>query len=359
MGVTKWTSLLVIGSMGCTGVSKDDTTVEETGPELDSGPDTVVTTDTDLAGDSDTDPAGDTDGGTDSDVALPDQGVVHVVLFTHIEDNTPLGALGSEISRLSYLGLRGRLIELAELAEQRNLQWVVQPDWTFLEAALLYEDSELTSTTDGKNLFLYLHDELGVVIDPHSHESGGYNYTDVAYLLEQLGVGGSTVIGGHVWDPELAEFQEWDRFRDPVPGLHYPEAVWRGDILIGAGTPNHYNDPLLSGVWRPQDPEHFFDDDPQGNILAVGAWHDDVAGVEELVGLYADGTVPPGVMLTASWNLTPTVLLSEDGPAQIDATVLEPMAELRDQGLVVVTDFSTLTEIWASDYGSQAYVYSP
>lgn len=310
------------------------------------------------SGDLDAGPAVDGSPGS-ADAAPVTQGVVHVVLFTHVEDNTPPGALGSLQSRDSYLGLRAKLIEMAELCQTHGLQWVFQPDWKILEGALMYEDAATTAGTAGKNFLRYLREDLGVVIDPHSHESGGYNYTDVAHLLGLLEVGGSTVIGGHIWDPALAQFQEWDRFRVPVAGLRYPTATWRGDILIGAGTPNHVNDPLVSGVWRPQDRDNFFVDDPAGNIVVVGAWHDDLAGVNELVQLYADGTVAADVLLTASWNINPASLTAPNGLADIEQTVLIPIAALRDQGRVVVTDFTALVDTWRTAYGGEAFLYQP
>ncbi len=287
------------------------------------------------------------------------RGVVAVVLFTHIEDQTPAGALGTPQSRLSYTNLRTRLVEIAGRARARKLAWVLQPDWKYLEAALLYEDDTLKASTNGKNLFVHLRDDLGAVIDPHSHESGGYNYTDVAHLLDRLGVGGSTVIGGHIWDPALPQFQRWDRYRVPVAGLKYPTATWRGDVLIGAGTPNHVNDPLVSGVWRPKDRDHFFDDDPAGNIVAIGKWRDEVAGVEELVALYKNGTVAPSVMLTTSWNLKPAAILAANGPADIDAKVFAPLATLRDGGFIEVTDFTNLVAKWRTSLGGKAGVYKP
>jgi len=283
---------------------------------------------------------------------------VHLVLFTHIEDATPGGALGSDQNRASYLVLRPKLIELAELARAHDLTWVLQPDWKILEAARLYEDTATMADTGGKNFLLYMRDDLGAVIDPHSHENLGYNYTDVAHLLDLLEVGGSTVIGGHIWDPMLP-FQEWDRFREPQPGLMYPSATWRGDILIGAGTPDHVNDPLVSGVWRPRDRDNYFTDDPDGNIVAIGAWHDDVTGVEELVALRANGGVPAAVMLTASWNINPSAITAPDGLGEIEDTILVPIATLRDEGTVVVTDFTTLVETWQTRHGGEAYLYQP
>lgn len=306
---------------------------------------------------------GSDDAGTSSASTTSGSGVtgpsISVVVFTHIEDNSPAGALGSPQSVNSYEGLRASLLELAGLARARGVVWVLQPDWKILEAALIYEDDARMATTGGKNAFAYLHEDLGVPIDPHSHENGGYNYADVAYLLDRLGVGGSSVIGGHIWDPSLPQFQEWDRFREPLTGLKYPKFTWSGDILIGAGTPNHVNDPLTSGVWRPKDRDHFFDDEPAGDIVAIGPWRDEVAGVEELAELVANGAVPRSSMLTASWNVPPATLLAEGGPAAVDAEVFVPLAAMRDAGKIELTDFSALTERWREEFGATASLYMP
>ncbi|TPW12153.1 MAG: hypothetical protein FD129_1521 [bacterium] len=225
---------------------------------------------------------------------------VHTVLFTHIEDNTPGGTLGSIQNRNNYLLYRSRLIDMALLARDYDISWSLQPDWKILQAALLYEDAALMATTNDKNFLRYLKEDLSAVIDPHSHEGSGYNYTDVAHLLDSLGVGGSTVIGGHVWDPSLPQFQEWDRYRVPVAGEHFPWATWRGDILMGSGTPDHVNDPRLSGVWRPLDRDHYFEHDPGGNIAAIGQYLGTVAGLVDLVERSRSGQVSPSCLLTTS-----------------------------------------------------------
>jgi len=282
---------------------------------------------------------------------------VQVVLFTHIEDNTPSSPLGTAESRIQYLNLRGRLLEMARLAVRHDVRWSFEPDWKFLEAALLYEDATATAGTANVNLLRYLRDHLGVAVDPHSHENGGYNYTDVAHLLERLEVGGSTVIGGHIWDPALPQFQEWDRFRVPVLGLMYPQALWRGDILMGSGTPNHVNDPVVSGVWRPRDRHHYWEDDPAGNISCIGAWRGDITGIDELVDLRRSGRIESDGILTASYHIKPTDILTPAGLTAVEADVLQPLVSRRDRGEVVLTDFTALIETWKREYGARAFIY--
>jgi len=282
---------------------------------------------------------------------------VYVVLFTHIEDNTPVGQLGSPQSLQHYLLVRGKLIEMGNLAYSYNMPWSLQPDWKILEAALLYEDSAMMETTNGKNVLRYLKEDLGTVIDPHSHEHSGYNYTDVAHLLDMLGVGATTVIGGHVWDPDLPQFQKWDRFRVPVQGEHYPSAWWYGDILMGSGTPNHVNDPVVSGVWRPQDRENYFAHDSTGNIAAVGQYSGAIEDVSALAALYHSGVVSTNCMLTLSYHIKPATITNSGGIALIENTVIQPMVALRDSGIAEPTDFTTLVAAWQSAFGGLGYIY--
>lgn len=292
-------------------------------------------------------------GGTTTTTPNP----VYVVVFTHIEDNTPTGTLGSAQARNAYLDWRNDLIAMGEAARRNGVPWVLQPDWKFLEAARLYEDSSTTASTGGRNVLRYLKDSLGVIIDPHSHENGGYNYTDVAYLLDQLGVGGSTVIGGHIWDPSLPQFAEWDRYRSAVAGRKYPHASWRGDILMGAGTPNHTNDPVVSGVWRPRDRNNFFTDDPSGNIVSIGPFSRDLAGVSTLWNLGKAGTIASTCMLTSSYHVRPADITNASALAAVERDVFTPLLSLKAAGQVVLTDFTSLVSTWRTQYNAQGCVY--
>lgn len=279
---------------------------------------------------------------------------IQVVLFTHIEDQTPAGVLGSTANRTSYLALRNVLLQMAMLTRSYQMRWSLEPDWKVLLAALQYEDASVMSSTGGVNFLRFMRDSLGAAIDAHSHEGGGYNYTDVAHLLDSLGVGGSTVIGGHIWDPSLAQFSAWDRFRVPVAGMRYSNARWRGDILMGSGTPNHTNDPIISGVWRPRSRDRYFEDDPAGNIACVGAFKGDLAGISELVARYRSRQTEVTCMLTASMHVNPSTIMSPGGLTTIENTVLKPLAVLRDSSQVKLTDFSALVATWKQEFGGRA-----
>jgi hypothetical protein len=282
---------------------------------------------------------------------------VHVVLFTHIEDNTPSGLLSAATTRAQYVNLRARLLEMAVLARRFDARWTLQPDWKFLLAALEYEDAGLRASTGNLNVLRFLRDSLATAIDAHSHEGSGYNYTDVAHLLDSLGVGGTTVIGGHIWDPALPQFSQWDRFRVPVRGQQFPATLWRGDILMGSGTPNHVNDPIVSGVWRPKDRNSYFEDDPAGNIAAIGAWRSDVPGIVELAARYRSGQTATTCMLTGSMPISPSTLTAAGGLTEIENTLVKPLAILRDSAQVKFTNFTALAATWKAEFGARACIY--
>jgi len=176
-------------------------------------------------------------------------------------------------------------------------------------------------------------------------------------LLDSLGVGGSTVIGGHIWDPALPQFQQWDRFRVPVAGLRYPSATWRGDILMGSGTPNHVNDPIISGLWRPKSRTSYFEDDPAGNIACVGAYKGDIPSISELLVLYRNRQVSTTCILTATLGIRPTEITAGGGLTTIENTVLKPLTALRDSGLVKLTDFTALVATWKQEFAGSACMY--
>ncbi len=282
---------------------------------------------------------------------------VYLVLFTHIEDTTPSGSLDIPSTRTQYVNMRSKLIEMAKLALRFNVQWSLQLDWKILLAALQYEDAQLIADTNGKNFLRYLKEDLSVVIDPHSHEKSGYNYTDVVHLLNLLDVGGSTVIGGHIWDPSLPQFANWDRFRNPVAGTKYPTTVWRGDILIGAGTPDHVNDPVVGGIWRPKNRFNYFVDDPNGNIANVGAYKKDLASISELLDFYRNGKVSISKILTVTYHIQPLSITAVGGLLQIEETVIKPLVEQRSRGDVILTDFTSLVQEWKTKFYGKAHIY--
>ncbi len=283
----------------------------------------------------------------------PEEGTVTVMLFMHNEDSA-LGPFDQLETREQYLLQRQGLVRFGNMIRDHGIDFCWQSDWKFLEGVFRYETEDLKASTNGKNLVRWLKEDIGMSIDPHSHEHYGYNYADVAHLIDSLGVTPTEVIGGHIYDPFSDKFQNWERFRTPLQGETYPWAQWTGSILMGSGTPDHTYDPAPSGIWRPRHAYDYWTHDPGGNIISVGQYTGDVAGVAELVGRYQSGEVDPENILTAS------IYVGQSFPPgaiqEYENTVVKPLVEMQSRGEIRIVDFVEAVEIWKTQYDERAHV---
>ena len=288
-------------------------------------------------------------------LAQPPQGIVHVMLFMHNEDNALNDFLIPQ-TQLQYNGLRNGLVQFARMVQRNQIAFCWQSDWKFLEGVLRYETPDLMTATNGKNLVRWLKEDIGMSIDPHSHENYGYNYADVAHLMDSLGVAPTHVIGGHIYDPYSSNYQDWERFRLPLAGEKYPWSSWKGDILIGSGTPNHTYDPEPSGVWRPKGKYEYWTDDPNGNVLCVGQYTGDVEGVQKLVNLYKNGTIAPENILTASIYVGQS--FASGAIMAYEDRVVKPLLAMQQRGEIRIVNFVELIDLWKTQYNSKPHVYN-
>jgi len=279
---------------------------------------------------------------------------IYVAIGTHNEDTPDF--VNDKNAFRSY---RSSLLQFAQMMQTRNLPWNWQSDWSFLNAVLRYEiterDTEFLSQTDGLNVVQYLKQRLDVEIDPHSHEKMGYNYADVAYLITQTGVEPSPVVGGHIWDPAEATWQNWPKFIGGLRGSRFPSYTWTPSLLMGAGTPNHRNDPVATGVWKPASADQFFTNSPSATLAAWAGWD----GEETLV----NATVSELETLDRSKMLTVTYILNQGDmpkPGYLTGTLapqLDAIVALRDAGRIQVVRFEQGLEAWRTRYGGQGFVY--
>lgn len=233
---------------------------------------------------------------------------------------------GNSTSKATYVQWREALIGFATLCANRSLSWNCQSDWNFLEGVRRYEvfapgnlyydasiangtytdnATGLSSTnTGGKNVMKYLSENLTVSLDPHSHETGGYNYADIAYLLQnKLGVTPTKVVGGHVYDG--TGYQDWPKFL-ASGGLGLSKFAsenatykWSPELLMGGATASHASDPHVSGLWRPSVPTSstdravYFTHNASTAIAAVGSWEQDFFEIDRLLDLVEGGKITP------------------------------------------------------------------
>jgi hypothetical protein len=271
----------------------------------------------------------------------------------------------STVSKVTYVQWRDAILTFAQLCATRNLPWSFQSDWNFLEGVRRYEtptgaayDASLMTNTAGKNVARYLNENLGVTLDPHSHENSGYNYADVAWLLTQLGVTPTGVVGGHVYTG--TGYQEWPKFvEDPLGLLCEKYSAtgyrWKPVVMMGGGTASHVDDPHSSGIWLPShtagttisSKEQYFTHDPVGQIAAMGHWDQDLHANDQFLRKLEDGIIPHGDKLwTLSHVFNHRDMVQPGFLTSIMPAKLDTIRRWRDAGRVTVAQYSSVHAAW-------------
>ncbi|MBI5481397.1 MAG: hypothetical protein HY906_21235 [Deltaproteobacteria bacterium] len=277
---------------------------------------------------------------------------VYVTICSHNETDSRYDAydtLGG------YLDLRDNVLRIAQLVNNHNAKWDYQADWRFLEAALVYEtEPGVADNTNGKSILRYLSEELGVQVDAHSHETNGYNYADVAYLISQLGVAPTGIVGGFLWYPP--ETAIWERFWSPLVGSKYPAYTWQAEALWGGGTSQHAGpDDMSFGIWRPKDKNNFTVDDPASNLPNIGNGDElHFTGILELIQALESGQAPAGKLYTASYMVFELSAESAYNTWDQDLATLDQYVAT---GQVVYATLNEVLALWRTQYNSEPFRY--
>jgi hypothetical protein len=277
--------------------------------------------------------------------------VLHLAIATHSEDQPNYSA-----NKALYTSNRNALIAFARLMAERGLPWNWQCDWSFLNAAYTNEvfapDPRLLAATSNTNIVAWLRYVMGVETDPHSHENGGYNYADVAYLFTRMGVEPSGVVGGHIYDPAYAGYANWPKFLGAgLRGQRYTNYVWRPRLLMGGGTPNHIADPVATGIWLPACTNDYLGHSPTGAIAAWGMWGED--RFPELLDIIASNALPTNRMWTAGFTFGQGQLSTGSGYlTNVLIPMIDMIAALRDAGRIRVVQYEEGMNIWTNEFGA-------
>ncbi len=270
---------------------------------------------------------------TDEDIALPK---VHVLIVTHSEESESYNR-----SEEMFESSRKVLVQFAEMLHDEGVAWNYQSDWTFLLAATQYDAGD--ASTNNKNFLQYFKEDLGFEIDPHAHETQ-YNYADVAYLISQLGVEPSGVVGGFVASP--ASESKLEYLQSTIHGNVYSYA-WKPEVLWGGAVGGHQNesDLWVSGIWNPKDAEHFTEDG--GNLPDVGGYYTTWEGLDALLAKDLD----PGKIYTQAIFAGQRTLTDES----IEAFRAQIEKRKSDKRIVWV-GLTELISIWESEYHSESNI---
>jgi hypothetical protein len=294
-----------------------------------------------------------------SNTTTPDSKLL-VAVFMHSEDPFHPDTPNFANDAIGYRDFRSALLDFANRMHLAGLVWNFQPDWNFLLGITKYEvtqaDATLLAETNNKNVLRYLHEDLGVEIDPHSHENGGYNYADVAYLISQLGVTPAPVVGGHIYDPNETTYQDWPRFVTGVTCQRYTCPAWRAELLMGAGTPNHANDPVVTGMWEPSSPTEYFTAGNSG-IATFGGWDNDIASIAPLADQVQSGERDSNLLWTFALNVNHSDIVQPGYLANTMQPKIDQLVQLQAAARIEVATFTTALTKWRNDYAERPSVF--
>ncbi|MBX7244762.1 MAG: hypothetical protein K1X53_04645, partial [Candidatus Sumerlaeaceae bacterium] len=290
--------------------------------------------------------------------------IVYFAVATHCEDKHHPGTPDFVASKIGYVTFRNAILGFADQMTSRSIPWNWQSDYNFLLGCIKYEittpDPALLTVTGGKNVVRYLHENLGVEIDAHSHENDGYNFADVAYLITQCGVTPSKTVGGHIYPTTDPLYQNWPKFIGGLPSQKYPGAyVYSPNLLMGGGTSNHVNDPVVSGIWTPQSATNYFGHSNAGTIDAFGEWSGEPADVQALINLVESGQLPYGKMWTAGKVFNQSDMTSSVFVASTIVPLLDSLVALRTAGKLQFIRHDEARTIWKTLRDGAPVAYQP
>ena len=299
---------------------------------------------------------------------------IYVSFYSHNEEGGYWESLVD--SEETYLEYRADLVQRVSLLHEHGASLNWQSDHAVLRAMANHEQTADLELTGGKPLLQWMTEEMGVVVDPHGHLTA-YNMADLAYLIEQLGVEPSGVVGGFQLitcgetSDEVA-YVDWESVIEledgVIHGRVFPDALWTPTVLAQPAMIGHTLDEFSSGVWRPGAEEDFIVHQPSGDLITVGQGypHDQLnigetnsggatilyegAGyIQELATKIASGEVDAGGFYTASIHLRDEPsLLGVDSTLEGLRQTLDALAPLVESGQVVYLDYESVAALWES-----------
>ncbi len=290
------------------------------------------------------------------------QGKIFIYLNSHNEDN--IGYLNAIGGYNNYINTRAAMVQLATLTKQKGAKQNWGSDHVALRAIAKYDTGSTTINTNGKNLCRWMSEDMGVECDPHSHETT-YNYGDVAYFMNQLGVTPSGNISGFLFG-QLQNGNNWEDYDDGIQGDSFPSYTWHPNVLWGGGSPNHVDDLNYLGCYKPKSMAEINVHEPSKNLTLVGVGchikMDDTSTVaynmsiiHRLVDAVENGTLPADGIYTQE-------IMSNEGKMK-NAYYLPLMSEMIDsvnvlvaQGKVEWAHLSEIHDYWKNVYDSVPFI---
>lgn len=284
--------------------------------------------------------------------ASEDLPTIYVTIVSHNEEPSFPNHPNFMTDYETYQSFRNGTVAFAEMLKSEGVKYDFQSDWNFLLAEQAsWSDFD---NTNGKNLLRWLVEDMGFAVDPHAHEST-YSIADVAYLMEQLDITPSNIVGGFIATP--AEDSRVEDFQVPIEGWKY-NTSWEADALWGGGSGNHVDDEgqWTSGIWRAQDNEHFFIDDPDSKPV-IGNYTSTWDGLDDLLEKRADGELDPDKMYTANIMTNQEDAQDQDFIDEFQSEI-EARQSYTNSGAIEWVTLPEALEIWETEYDSVPETYN-
>jgi len=286
---------------------------------------------------------------THMDEAFPP---IYVSIFSHNEEANRGGYPDFVEDEDAFWEQREGIVNFANMLYEEGVMYNYQSDWTFLLAARLYDRG--TESTNNKNVVRYLKEDLGFEIDPHAHESK-YNYADVAYLIDQLGVEPSHTVGGAVaYPPEDSKIEYlWET----IEGWKYSYS-WKAKVIMGTGVAGHQNEEefWISGIWKAKDDENTLVHDEDAPLPVIGSYgrRGDYLGedLDELLAFQKNGDLVPGKIYTASFSVRQDWFTDES--IKEFREMIKGYEDETAEGRIIWVGFDEVYTIWADEYNAEA-----
>ena len=290
---------------------------------------------------------------------------IFVTFVSHNEEsisNPPCAPVMTDPAR--FAANRAAVVSLAQVIRDKRATWNMQSEWEFLLRLREWETTAERDRTQGLNLVHYLNTFAPgrIQVDAHSHELRGYNYADVAYLLQALNVPPNGIVGGVTINPVASE--TWTRLRQPLVGRKYPAYAWQATILSGAASPGHRDDSNASGIWRPKAAASFHEDDPAQALLNVGIYPGagstlDPEPIAGLLTMLRSGQLQAGRMYTVTMMIPQCELDSDPTLIPRVGTLIDQFRADVDNGDLVWATLTEMVRVWRADYGSVPLIAHP
>lgn len=276
--------------------------------------------------------------------------LLHLTVVLHNEEPGG-GRPDYTADRNFYLQNRQLVKLLAETITSKGATFNFQSDWNYLKAVAMFDTGSVTSNTAGKNIVRWMHENLGIEIDPHAHETQ-YNYADVAYLIEQLGVAPSKNVGGFLYYP--FNNAGWEKHINGLQGKVYPTYFWRADNLWGAATLYHQGpDDRSYGIWRPKDRYNFYQHDSTQRLLNIGGGCGDYQGVWKILEYISSGRAPAEGFYTAN------VMMIQDWMTESSiqelGNFIDSLSGYVTQGRIQWRTLTQMSQLWKSEYNGKPF----